>query len=178
LNSQTVFTQTIVPNGVTNTARGTRGLDIFTNAAVNNQVYTLPGATITTTEFNQVVIIFMTMGLQLIINTPSGTISRQGQIVSRLNKSDGTGVGTTLQSASKFFFSPSTGNPLEVISFAQEFPTVVDVVATPGTYVYSFGASVNFSTPPTSFTARLATYPIAADNTVFQNTISLLGLKR
>jgi hypothetical protein len=24
----------------------------------------------------------------------------------------------------------------------------------------------------------LATYPIAADNTVFQNTISLLGLKR
>lgn len=180
LNSNTVQTTTIIPNGVTNTARGQVGVVTLAGNAIPGTVYTTPGATFTTTQPNEQVLIYMTMGAELFFTAIGGAATQFGQLVTSLQRYQGSGPGLTLQSASKFFTvsQPGAGQTDTVISVSQEYPTVIDVVASPGTYVYAFGASIQLTTSIGNYTSRLRTWQESGDNTVFLNTISVVGLKR
>ena len=171
-----------MPNGVTNTARGQTGVVLLSSNATPNVVYTTPGATITTTEANQTVVVYMNLGMSLTLTAVGAGATRYGQLVSSLQRyqSSSGGPGITLQSTSKFFTValPSAGSTNTVVSVSQVYPTYVDTLATPGTYVYAFGGSVVFTTSLASATASISTYTSSIDNTIFLNTISALGLKR
>ena len=182
LNSNTVITNTIVPNGVTNTARGQVGVVTLASNPVSGTIYTTPGATITTTQPNQTVVIYMNLGMQLQLTASGGAATRFGQLVSSLQRYDSSSSppGITLQSTSKFFqvALPSAGSGANVISVSQVYPTYVDTVTSPGTYVYAFGGGVIYSTSIGNVISTLRTYQDSIDDTVFLNTISALGLKR
>jgi hypothetical protein len=180
LNVNSVQTTTIIPNGVTNTARGQIGVVTLTGNAIPGTVYTTPGVTFTTTETNQTVIIYMTLGMELTFTAIGGVATQFGQLITSLNRYQGSGPGLTLQSASKFFqvSQPGAGQTDTVISVSQEYPTVIDVVASPGTYVYAFGGAIQLTTSIGNYSSRLRTWQESGDGTVFLNTISVLGLKR
>jgi hypothetical protein len=158
------------------------GVVTLASDPVSGTIYTTPGATITTTQFNQTVVIYMNLGMQLELLANGGSATRFGQLVSSLQRyeSGGSAPGLTLQSTSKFFqvTLPSAGSRSNVISVSQVYPTVVDTVASPGTYVYAFGGGVIYTTSIGNASAGLRTYQSSIDNTLFLNTISALGLKR
>jgi hypothetical protein len=182
LDANTVATTTIVPNGVTSTARGQVGVVVLATTPVSGTIYTTPGATITTTQFNQTVVIYMNLGMQLQLTAVGGSATRFGQLVTTLQRYDSSSSppGLTLQSTSKFFqvTLPTSGSGSNVISVSQVYPTFVDTVASPGTYVYAFGGGVIYSTSLGTVTSTLRTYQNSIDDTIFLNTISALGLKR
>ena len=181
LIANTVSTTTMQPNSVTNTAYGTTGLVDFANPATVGIVYTTPGAVLTLNEPGPV-LVFMTLGVQVIWTAVGGAATRNGSIIARLNRYDASNPapGTTLISASKFFTAsmPSAGSTSTIRIAVQEFPSFVDVISSPGTYTYAFGASIQVTSSLGNATARLRTNTDSVDSTVFLNTISALGLKR
>jgi len=183
LNANTVATLTMQPNSVTNQARGTVGVVTLANPVVVNTLYSTPGATLTTTVANQVVLIYMTLGMEITWTAVGGSATRFGSVIGALRRYDASAspsTAVTLQSATKFYTlsMPTAGSTAVSRITAQEFPSYVDVVPSPGTYVYAFGGSVQLTTSLGNATGVLRTYQDAQDGTVFLNTITALGLAR
>jgi hypothetical protein len=183
LNSNTVFTNTVVAQAITTVDGAQVGQVTITANALPGITYVYPGATITTTEFNQEVVVFWDAGLIARFRRISASATAYGVLRLQLYRYPlgDPASGTEVLGVSKNFQQtmPSAGVDYDVIYYNQGLPTVVDTPASPGTYVYGWGASVTYTFILGTWNLRYLTTTLTSDSGASGlNSIVALGTKR
>ena len=173
LNANTVATNTVQPQAITTTDGVTVGAVTLTTVLVNNTVYTYPGPTVTTTDFNQKVIIWWSGGVEARFTRLAPGASCAGVLTLSLRRGN-----TTLYSTSTNFTNGFSTTTQSNYIYCVAQPNYVDAPYAPGSYTYSWGASVTYTSQIGSFSGALYLTTLTGLNASGLNTIIALGTKR
>ena len=183
LDANTVSTTAVVPQAITTVDGASVGQVTITANALPGITYVYPGATVTTTQANQEVIVFWDAGFIARFRRISASATAYGVLRFKLYRYPigDPGSGIEVLGVTKNFQQtmPSAGVDYDVIYYNQGLPTAIDSPASPGTYVYGWGASVTYTFILGTWNLRYLTTTLTSDSGASGlNSIVALGTKR